>query len=498
MVFEKQSGAVSLFHKFWKRNDKEKLLEGDRLRFIRFLQGRGMMPEKFFELIGHLNEFFYGRHFEIPTSHHPSGGKKATDPIPATSHEVIEMWNEVKSHFKIVTEEDLKTVTVLRTGLFVELFKCNPKDLQEGAAQLFHHESEPEALAAREMKRAFDAYHSLCLQRIQPLPEQVNRLGAIPVVLNYTSAQGGLLKPQQKLVKTLEESGIQWVMPDHKSKRGFMPEHDYETIINPRMCLCHRIFFLFPYFMISPRRTFSGVIPYMRQTLLGLVLPGDDKDLQELCHQNDVKQPQLPDGTLVFKAKNEKGQSRLDDFLRQIVVNTSRIGGELWSLSGYPQLSILEEIILKGEGANFSPANKYILGAHDEKFRHGTFLKDKTVSRLLQGSRFRKKSSIFVFDPAERQEVVKAIGENRRRYQSVLISHGLDIPVGIGYSLNLVPWLIKNQRWLKLMHEAKTLFSRETTDETWETEFGWEFPLPGANSVPVSAPRQGTATAKAA
>jgi hypothetical protein len=460
-----------LFKGFWEKSIGA-MTDADHRRFARFLKGEGIHPGGFFPIIDLLNRFFDRKNLEHLKN---EGTSSANRPRQSVVHRLaiekqIDLWNEFQNQFETRSDDWLKYIISLRLGMFETALQCGNKVIQTGASDL----SADRSLADKEMIRAIQSYHNLCVRHVEPKLSEIKRLQVVHAMLKYSSIKGGLIKVQRQLADWLRKEGADWLTAESRVGNGdsSLQARDYAVLINARACLYHRVLFFFPYFMVSPRRTFSGVLPFMRQTLLGLVLSKNNEELKALCKRSSSKMKMLDDSTKVFKARSKEDQEEFDESLREMVINAARQNGELWSLGGYPQLSILEEIVLHGNSMHTGEANAFIATAHDEIYRHGPLPSDRTVSKLLQSSKFRK-SSIFVFDPAERQEVMRAIKRKRSSYEVLLISHGQEVPVGIGFSLNLVPWLVKDGTWLKILRQAYNFYIQEKTD-VWQEEFGWE------------------------
>jgi hypothetical protein len=66
-------------------------------------------------------------------------------------------------------------------------------------------------------------------------------------------------------------------------------------------------------------------------------------------------------------------------------------------------------------------------------------------------------SSAFVFDPSELPEV-----EERAEAMNLVplvLPHGLEIPMGLGFSLPMLPWLLKNGNWQRLLRSVQPILS---------------------------------------
>lgn len=77
--------------------------------------------------------------------------------------------------------------------------------------------------------------------------------------------------------------------------------------------------------------------------------------------------------------------------------------------------------------------------------------------------RGRKIGEVLLFDPLDKNYIMREISDD---YSIFLLQHGLDIPVGIGFSLSALPLVINN--WKQLAHTAlRTLWPYNQLLETF-------------------------------
>ena len=75
------------------------------------------------------------------------------------------------------------------------------------------------------------------------------------------------------------------------------------------------------------------------------------------------------------------------------------------------------------------------------------------------------KNSALVFDLAVKDEVIKTVATYSQNMKMIEVPHGLDIPVGIGFSLFMLPKLIEDHNWQNLWTLACNLLKAYNYDE---------------------------------
>jgi hypothetical protein len=82
---------------------------------------------------------------------------------------------------------------------------------------------------------------------------------------------------------------------------------------------------------------------------------------------------------------------------------------------------------------------------------------DQDKRTCFSGPAADPQNSLFVFDPAESLRLLPKLDAD---YRMVICKHELDIPIGIGFNLPMLPSLVRNNNWRSLQQEAATITNR--------------------------------------
>jgi len=199
---------------------------------------------------------------------------------------------------------------------------------------------------------------------------------------------------------------------DKREISGLGPEEsDFGRIIRWASAQSRPLLCLFPFFLTSHRRLAWGVIRYAWQKQIGLVVPT------------------FLVNSLVKERATEHG------------VTTIRVAGwetllrrkaDIYSLVGYATEEILCEVTLRADGAD----KRDLIHRFNEHNRplFQELNKDAIEKATEPGV------NVFAFDLAD-EATVRGLMGTKRGFEIVQLDHGLSIPVGIGFSLPLFPWI---------------------------------------------------------
>ena len=193
----------------------------------------------------------------------------------------------------------------------------------------------------------------------------------------------------------------------------------------------------YPFFLSKVRRSYWGVIPYGKQTHFGILL-----------HK---KHPSYAEDILALQpTEGQRGAIDIDEVhkcLIRLVYNTIHMNdGLILSFHGYILGELIADIV-KTHG------NELELKMFKHLWRKRSKQQTETseIRVLPEEMKSDRKSIVFFFDPGELDEIQSNCTHN---YQPILLPHGLDIPVGIGFNLCMLPYLIKQDCWRKLREIA--------------------------------------------
>jgi|GEM_PF-807444 len=209
--------------------------------------------------------------------------------------------------------------------------------------------------------------------------------------------------------------------------------------------------FLYPYFLDQDRIEKAGVIPYATQTSIAIVLHKDNclyKKWQALrdtaIKDNSLENNQEREVDIrISKADSKK-------WLKELVENIYNTNGQIHSIRGYVFHSIIKQFVIENV-ENDDTLGEVLKAPTDlsivkEKL---VFFKQPKVGEQID------RNSILLLDPSDAFKET----ENGQVFMSFLqstffkvvtVRHGLDIPIGIGYSLFALPRLLNNGTWKKL------------------------------------------------
>jgi len=182
-------------------------------------------------------------------------------------------------------------------------------------------------------------------------------------------------------------------------------EADFGRIIRWASAQSRPLLCLFPFYLTSYRRLAWGVIRYARHTELGLVVP---KVLMDRPSNQESDRPTI-------------GPAEWETLLRGNAL--------VYSLLGFASEEILCELTL-----STSVDKTKLVRTFNQNNRPLFHELEHAIDRATKGM------NIFAFDLVDEHLVREQIA-NKKAFQIVGLKHGLSIPVGIGFSLPLFPWI---------------------------------------------------------
>jgi hypothetical protein len=258
-----------------------------------------------------------------------------------------------------------------------------------------------------------------------------------------------LASPEIQLVKSpytgLSEfhrlhAAIFSAVSDLKSSDEYLSQDktdDFHELSDPLTTDRKRILYTFPMYLTESKRSRFSVLAYGRQRELGLLVP--------------------PGSTVLSRQRQYQAQNdwNLATILQHVASNTR---GVVLCLKNYATKEIAiqcatsnqkcEHFTLK-QLQEIDPSGNFVTSSARRRTRRSQ--KPKRVTRLVPGETAGD-DWVFLFDLGNLSEVEKECKDHDdlKFCQIVRIQHGLDIPVGIGFNLYLVPWLLEDSRWRRL------------------------------------------------
>jgi len=213
---------------------------------------------------------------------------------------------------------------------------------------------------------------------------------------------------------------------------------DFGVTVSPDTGLFFLEAYLFPFTMVRARRCFFGVLPYGRQTTTGFILHKNHGAYESFADRRNGFGPLFPAAfrrgrdVIMYERTEKESLSWMADLIEL----TAQSRGKVFSVAGDVQFSILMDA-LHQNGSHNKAIDK--LGSIQSKLtRHGDEL-----DRYFDGRKLGR-HGVFVFDPWELPRIARL----HRDYRCVVCPHGLrQVYVGVGFSLNLLPKLIQENRW---------------------------------------------------
>jgi hypothetical protein len=272
-----------------------------------------------------------------------------------------------------------------------------------------------------------------------------------------------LIKPQKNTLKELQKQIEDIFISDfHYKNCDFnIPDNDekmYE-IDERSMFYKKKSLFLYPYYLDIDRKRHAGVIPYAYQKSMAIVIRKDNKFYEEWVGVRErIKQefPKSEDWELDLMIKDYDIDTT--DWLKRLIADLYRNKGYIHSIRGYVFDAIIQQFIIKNLKADT---------------QIGYLIKPSTAIRNLReeldyfseynSNKFLKiknnPPSILVLDPVEafgdtvnKRDIIEYV--DKTLFDIINVTHGLKIPIGIGYSLYMLPELLKNNTWKRIQDFA--------------------------------------------
>jgi len=215
--------------------------------------------------------------------------------------------------------------------------------------------------------------------------------------------------------------------------------------------------FLYPYFLDENRirEKGAGVIPYAVQTSMAIIIHKKNEMYYKWGAIRDDAEADLKKSDPI---RNRFSNEEIDrnvqvgvsvDWLKNLIEFIYLKNGEIHSVRGYVFNAIIQQF-----ADTHIRDNKKMMGVLSASTDVLSVQEKLPFYRKLKAHENPSPNHILLLDPADAFKVSKN-GDRvfqylNREYDIVNVKHGLDIPVGIGFSLPALPRLLKNDNWRTL------------------------------------------------
>lgn len=230
-------------------------------------------------------------------------------------------------------------------------------------------------------------------------------------------------------------------------KEPFQANEFFDITERPDLLYETPILFSFPFFLTDSRRNFFGVIPYGDHESIGFLL--SKKLLLEV----------LPAG--IGEIKDE---GKLKKFFNDLINTVATKQGTIYNFRGFIYKEILPQMVAD-------------LGSPDTMSRFTKIAKEEipvTDADDLEYSALEtiKKAgdhSVVVIDLVIKKALEQSLSEQSgREFIVVQIEHKQPIPVGIGFTLPLLPKLLQDNNWDGLLNAAARIIQEEAMQDRFK------------------------------
>ena len=197
----------------------------------------------------------------------------------------------------------------------------------------------------------------------------------------------------------------------------------FDVVRRPGIATYNEVVYLFPFFMTPQRRTTWGVLPYARHTQLGLLL-----------HKTHLHRKRLMDD---IARQGDEPESL--EWLANLLAKVEELDGKIFAVDGYLHDELLPLMVLK---LGDDPSGERF-------YRVGQVVEPREKERMgIFDSQAKRQKNVRVIDLADRRDYEPYL---KKGFQILEVRHTLDIPVGIGYSLLMLPMLIEGGLWKEML-----------------------------------------------
>jgi hypothetical protein len=215
--------------------------------------------------------------------------------------------------------------------------------------------------------------------------------------------------------------------------------------------------FTYPYYLDKKRQFVAGVIPYAYQQSMAIIIPKNNNQYKRWVELREEISSEESINNL-FIAELMISENETVNWFIDLLKDMKDNEGKIHFIEGY----IFDDVVSEFQNRHFLERNVDISLMNQEGTRIdllNTLSFFNTIVARKENREKRKEfeNSIFVLDPVEafnenpqNQNLIKNI-INRRDYDVINVRHGLKYPIGFGFSLYALPYLLVDHNWQKLM-----------------------------------------------
>lgn len=237
---------------------------------------------------------------------------------------------------------------------------------------------------------------------------------------------GGMIN-EQKVIKEIFEINTDIELDD-------IVDIGFHRAINDRSAVTNKIIFPFPFFLTPYRKRDWGVLPYAWQTNFAILIHKDNSFYRDVSKISSKMSLNIPISIRKVTL----------DLLKNLILNTQLKKGDIVWVHGYIQYEILFEIAKKETNNRLS-----------EAIIKCSFPVDSINLAIQRLQNECNHDSLFILDTAEIQRVCQFISND---YCVIVVDHEIEIPVGIGFSLPCLPFLLLNGEWKRILKLTKQIY----------------------------------------
>ncbi len=216
-----------------------------------------------------------------------------------------------------------------------------------------------------------------------------------------------------------------------------LPHQTFEDEINPLIAERHRVVYLFPFFLTPSRRRLFGVIQYAKQFAGSIIIH------KKHPAYADWRARRTRPRVLQTGSSHVLPVAEARRWIDTAVEQAATRGGSVVWCAGESFFEILG-LVLNTHGSESAQTAL----AHAQRGIIANELPDILRGHSTPGSpesfKVRAKDSIFIVDPASSFDRSLL---SELQFDEILWAHGIDIPVGLGFSMPVLLSLLQNDRW---------------------------------------------------
>jgi hypothetical protein len=253
--------------------------------------------------------------------------------------------------------------------------------------------------------------------------------------------------------------------------------------------------FTYPYYLDKKREFVAGVVPFAYQDYFAIIIAKENKLYKRwVTLRNRVLEEESANissnSNSHFIAELMISKTETKEWFKGLLNEMNNKNGSIHFIEGY----IFDDVVTEFQNRNFYD-NVHINRMNQE----GTNINDLNTLKFFQKTTTNKKNTlktdekeqnkIFILDPVE--AFCESHNNSRIRdlidsecYDVINVRHGLKYPIGVGFSLYALPFLLENNNWKIIQDKAiEELDKLRSNNNILLDRFGWSFPFNQNNKI---------------